>query len=43
MGCQFFRGMVRWWVYPAGDLGFYCMPSCLRADFCKCIERYAIL
>ena len=31
MGCQLFRGMVRWWAYPAEDLGFYCMP-CLRAN-----------
>ena len=25
-------GMVRWWVYPAGDLVFYYMPTCLRAN-----------
>lgn len=32
MGCQLFRGMVRWWAYPAEDLGFYCMFPCLRAN-----------
>ena len=32
MGCQLFRGMVRWWAYPAEDLGFYCMSPCLRAN-----------
>lgn len=24
--------MVRWWAYPAEDLGFYCMSPCLRAN-----------
>ena len=32
MGCQLFRGMVRWWAYPAEDQGFYCMSPCLRAN-----------
>lgn len=35
MGCQLFRGMVRWWAYPAEDLGFYCMSPCLRANLLK--------
>ena len=25
-------------VYPAEDLGFYCMPTCLRANFLNKIK-----
>ena len=28
-----FRAMVRWWVYLARDLVFYCMPTCLGESF----------
>ena len=28
-----FKGIVRWMVYLAGDVVFYCMPTCLCANF----------
>lgn len=40
MGCQLFRGMVRWWAYPAEDLGFYCMSPLPPGEFIKKIQIF---
>ena len=32
MAYQLFRDLVRRWVWLAGDLVFFCMPTCLMAN-----------
>lgn len=40
MGCQLFRGMVRWWAYPAEDLGSPCLRANLVNKFFKKIQIF---